>query len=144
MKVPLIACRLTKRADFADVTRAVAASLPYYQREGDGYVHCAREVTLHYDRRSGALTHTSVAFWCGGHGFLPPPGQPMRLGRGGRKPAMMVAEPSPGRVVCATCAGRGIGSGQHGIAKVGENFVKYRPRDPFIPSRRRIEQEIVR
>src|SRR5690606_1648789 len=103
--------------------------------EGDGYVHCAKTVTMHYDRSSGVLTHTSVAFWCGGHGFLYPNKQPPR--RGGRLPAVMVAEPDPSRVVCATCAGRSIGSGQQGTHKIGDSFVKYRPRRPFIPDRSR-------
>ena len=135
MKVPLIACKLTMRADMAPVTKAVSESLPYYQPEGEGYVHCARPVTMHYDRRSGALSHISVSFWCGGNNFLPAHG-PMKRKRGGRKPAIMVSEPSPGRVVCATCAGRAIGSGQLGSAKMGDTFIKYRPHRPFIASRR--------
>lgn len=135
MKVPLIACRTAKIPLFAPITKVVSESLPYYQREGDGYVHCARTVTMHYDRRNLALTHTSVEFWCGGHGFLYPTGKQSR--RGGRLPAVMLAEPSPGRVVCATCEGRAIGSGQFGNSKVGEHFVKYRPHRPFIGTRTR-------
>lgn len=135
-KVPLIACDLTKRKDMAGVTKAVSESLPYYEREGDGYVHCAKTITMHYCRSSGKLTHTSVDFWCGGHGFLYPGNKPP-MRRGGRLPAVMLSEPSPGRVVCATCAGRAVGSGQLGEHKVGENLVKYRPHRPFIASRRR-------
>lgn len=137
MKVPLTACRLTKRADFSSFTKAVSESLPYYQSEGDGYVHCVKEVTMHYDRDTAKLTHISVSFWCGGGGFLYPSSVSERVSRrGGRKPAAIVAEPSAGRVVCATCAGRAVGSGQHGNHKIGDNFVKFRPHKDFIATRR--------
>ncbi|MBN8262400.1 MAG: hypothetical protein J0L59_08755 [Xanthomonadales bacterium] len=138
MKVPLIACRLTERKDFADTTKAVSESLPYYEREGVGYVHCAKTVSMHYDLRTRKLTHISVGFWCGNHGFLYPGNKPP-CRRGGRLPAVMLAEPSPGRVVCATCAGRSIGSGQQGDARVGGHVAKYRPHRPFIPVRARLQ-----
>lgn len=122
-KIPLI--RERSGEWFRRSTRPISASLPFYEREGSGYVHRVRSAHMHYD--DGKHTHTSVTFWCGGHGFLYPGGK-----RGKNKsPAAAVSEPSPGRVVCATCEGRAIGSGQLGEHKIGPNFVKYRPHSPF-------------
>lgn len=108
----------------------IKRSLPFYERDGEGYVHRVRSGAHHYDRDTGSLRHTSFGFWCGLHGFILPAGK--RLGR--KMPARLVTEPTPGRVVCATCEARAIGSGQLGSAKIGRHFVKYKPHVDFFPA----------
>ena len=123
-KVPLV-CERTGDW-FRRFTKPVSSSLPFYEREGFGYVHRVRSSHLHYDD-NGRLTHTSVRFWCGSHGFLYPPGRKCRK----HAPAAMRSRPSDGRVVCAACEGKAIGSGQTGAGKIGRNFVKFKPHSPF-------------
>ena len=123
-KIPLI--RERRCEFFRRCTKAISSSLPFFEREGSGYVHHVRSACLHYDD-AGKITHTSVTFWCGSYGFLYPKGKQSR----NKAPASMVAEPTAGRLVCATCAGRAVGSGQLGEHKIGPNFVKYRPHSPF-------------
>lgn len=123
-KIPLIRER---RGDwFNHRTKALSASLPFFEREGSGYVHRVRSGHLHYDE-NGKHTHTSFSMWCGQNGFLYPAGKQNRK----RLPAAVVGKPSAGRSVCATCEGRAIGSGQLGKHKIGPSFVKYRPHSPF-------------
>lgn len=130
MKVQLLRER---RGDFyARSTKPVSASLPFFEREGWGYVHRVRSAHMHYDS-GGKWTHTSVKFWCGQHGFIHPTGA--RLPRG-QSIARMVLEPSPGRVVCATCQARAHGSGQVGTGKLGDEFVKFTPRADFFARRK--------
>lgn len=127
-KVQLIS---EKRGDwFARSTRPLKALLPFYQREGGGYVHRARSADMHYDD-DGTRTHTSVKFWCGTHGFLYPPGKQQKKHR----PAIMTASPDPCRVICATCEGRAHGAGQVGDGKLAGRFAKYRPHSEFFPAR---------
>ena len=108
-------------------TAKIKTMLPFYQREGNGYVHRVRHADSHYDGKTGLLRHTSVGFWCGSHGFIYP------AGKWNRKHAYAVvcSQPSLGRVVCATCEARAIGSGQVGSGKIGDHFVKFRPRSDF-------------
>jgi len=130
MKVPLIDER--RGEFFRRNTRPLKELLPFYERDGVGYVHRARSATMHY-RDDGVHTHTSVSFWCGAAGFLYPAGkQPKK-----HAPARMLNEPSPGRLVCATCQARAYGSGQVGNGRLGDEFVKYRPHTEFFPRGRR-------
>lgn len=101
--------------------------LPFYEREGTGYVHRARSASMHY--YEGAYTHTSVSFWCGAAGFLYAAGERPKK----HAPAAMAEKPTAGRVVCATCEARAHGAGQVGHGKLGGHFVKYRPHAEFFP-----------
>lgn len=114
-------------ADFGrDRIRAITATFPLYQRDGEGYVHRVRSGWMHYNR-DGLFTHTSIRFWCGANGFLYEAGKrPPK-----HAPASLVSQPQPGRVVCATCEGRAIGSGQIAGNKIGEHFVKFKPHVGF-------------
>lgn len=101
--------------------------LPFYERNGEGYVHRVRSGAHHYIRKDGRMSHSSYHFWCGATGFIYPAGKQNRK----KKPAMLVTEPTAGRVVCATCEARAIGSGQLSSAKIGGHFVKYKPHGDF-------------
>lgn len=105
----------------------IKATLPFYQREGEGYVHRVRSGWLHRDW-DGKFQHTSIHFWCGAYGFLYEPGKRPRK----HAAASLVTEPSPGRIVCATCEGRAIGSGQVASSKIGGHFVRFRPHVGFM------------
>lgn len=113
-------------------TKPISASLPFYEREGGGYVHRVRSAHLHYDE-NGTHTHTSVSFWCGAAGFLYPKGRQNKK----HAPAYMAESPSPGRVICATCQGRAHGAGQVGDGRLGNTFVRYKPHGDFFPARLR-------
>lgn len=134
MRVTLLRERI---ADFCkSVVKPIKSTFPFYEREGDGYVHRVRSGLMHYNWE-GEFTHTSITFWCGPSGFLYEPGKRPRK----HVPAALVAEPSPGRVVCATCEGRAIGAGQIPGNKIGDHFVKYKPHvgfmaDPATPGQR--------
>lgn len=134
MKVALLSCKLSRNPFIGSCVRPIAEMLPYYQREGDGYVHRVRSANMHYQRlhHGGAYTHTAATFWCGSYGFVYPDGKARRR----QKLGVLLAEPSPGRVVCATCEARAIGAGQDGQHKINGKFVKYRPHDAFIPRRK--------
>jgi hypothetical protein len=120
-------------------SKRVAKMLPFYEREGKGYVHRVRSATHHYDYDTGELRHTSVSFWCGLGGFLDPAG---REGKTRRNPAKVCSTPSPGRVVCATCEGRAIGAGQVEGNKIGDHFVKFRPHAEFMNLTRPCKGEV--
>jgi hypothetical protein len=127
-KIPLI--RERHSAFYRETTKPLTSTLPFYERDGGGYVHRVRSGDMHYFRDTGKLTHTTVQFWCGaGYASIYPASkQPKRKGR---VPGRLVREPSLGRVVCATCEGRAIGSGQLGEHKIGPHSVKYKPHSPF-------------
>lgn len=109
----------------------IKKSLPFYERIGEGYVHRVRSAAHHYTSKDGSMTHTSYHFWCGAVGFLYPAGKQNRK----KKPAVLTAELTAGRVLCATCEARAIGAGQLGLEKIGEHFVKYRPHADFFAIR---------
>lgn len=118
---------------FHECARPLTSTLPYYEPDNGGYVHAVRAAHMHFDRKTGAYTHTSYGFWCGGGGFTyPAPKQKQR--RGGRGIGRICAEPSAGRVICATCAGRAIGSGQHAEMNhhINGKIVKFSPRHGFM------------
>lgn len=105
----------------------LTSSLPFFQRDGDGYVHRVRSSRLHLSPKTGEHTHTSVTFWCGQLGFLYPEGK----WNPKHKKASVLAEPSPWRLVCATCEGRAIGAGQVDSHKIGGRIVKFKPHVEF-------------
>lgn len=113
-------------------TAALSSSLPFWQTANGGYVHMVRAAHVHYDDQ-GRIRHTSYTFWCSGTGFLLPHGKTFSR-RGSRGPGELRAEPSPGRVVCATCIGRAIGSGQHQghRNRIDGLPVKFTPRHGFM------------
>lgn len=102
--------------------KSLVSSLPFYERDGDGYVHIVRSGSMHY--RNGRFSHTSISFWCGQSGFLEP--------AKGRKPARLLEAPSPGREVCATCIGRSLGAGQSGNPNINGQAVRFTPRAKFM------------
>lgn len=112
-------------------TRPVKQLLPFYERDGAGYVHRARSCHMHYDD-DGTHTHTSVKFWCGACGFLYPKGKQNRK----HLSARMTDTVSAGRVVCATCEGRAHGAGQVGDGRIAGRFAKYSPHREFFPVRK--------
>lgn len=119
---------------FERTTTELRASLPYWQPDNGGYVHMVRSARIHHgDDNKAGLRYTTYKFWCGGGGFLYPPSVPVNR-RGGRGIGMLLAEPSPGRVVCATCIGRAIGSGQHPEHRnrIEGLPVKFTPRHGFL------------
>lgn len=117
-----------KTSDFGkEFLIPVKSSLPFYQREGEGYVHRIRSSHKHLDPKTRQHSHTSFKFWCGAHGFTYPRGKQNRK----HAPAQVLEEPSPWRVVCATCEARAIGSGQLGKRKIGKRFVRFKPHVDF-------------
>lgn len=104
---------------FKGRVRHVTSTLPFYEREDGGYVHRLRSAWMHYDD-DGKYRHTSYHFWCGQLGSTSK-----------KKKGRLTDEPSSGRVVCATCQARAHGSGQVGTGKLGDEFVRFRPRPPF-------------
>jgi len=109
-----------RRSNHKRITR----SLPFFERDGHGYVHVIRSGSMIYDD-DGNLRHTALHFWCGGHGFMHPDGKPRR----NQKPYRVLASLSAGRTVCATCMGRAIGAGQLPAANVKRPPAKFQPRE---------------
>jgi hypothetical protein len=129
-KVQLL--REKKPAWRAHQCRPLQSSLPFYERDGAGYVHRVRSAKLHYDD-DGTHTHTSVQFWCGANGFLYPSGTQNPKHR----PAVLTAQPTAGRAICATCQGRAIGAGQVGSHKSRGVMTRFKPHvEFFAPARR--------
>lgn len=123
MKVALIDER---RPEFyRQSTVPLQAALPFYQRDGEGYVHRVRSGHLHY--HAGEHTHTSIHFWCGATGFIYPAGKQARKHR----PAIITATPNPSRAICATCEGRAVGSGQVPGRAADGRVTSYRPHVGF-------------
>jgi hypothetical protein len=123
MKVPLFPLRRhsdPKQFGFEKML-VLKESLPFYEREGAGYVHRVRDVTVHYkgEKSQSKISHVSVQFWCGACGFTGP--------KRGRSAAAIVETPSNNRPVCATCEGRAIGSGQLGSREIAGREVSFRP-----------------
>lgn len=89
-------------------------SLPFVESGQGTYTHRVRDLTL-YD--FGDRSHFAAGCWCG-----------MSLCLGGRRQRRLVATPSEGYVVCATCEGRAIGAGQLGARVIAGKEVCYSPR----------------
>lgn len=88
-------------------------ALPFVESARGRYAHRVREVTLH---NLGGKAHIAVGCWCGMVLFISP-----------RKHGRLVAEPEPGRPICATCEGRAIGSGQLGAREIAGREVMFQP-----------------
>jgi hypothetical protein len=54
-----------------------------------------------------------------------------------QKRAVLVENPSLGRVVCATCQGRAFGAGQLGSHKVNGQMSRFKPHGEFFPLMRK-------
>lgn len=90
-------------------------SLPFVESARGTYTHRVRYVELH---NLGAhwKPHLAAGCWCG-----------MTVLISERKPGRLVEAPSDGYVVCATCEGRAIGSGQLGSRVIAEREVMFQP-----------------
>ena len=93
--------------------KSILSALPFFKSTQGEYFHRLRSGTNHWD--TGKLRHTSVHFWCGSSGFLGAKGK-------------LYARIPDGSVICATCEGRAIGSGQIDSGLINERPVKFSPR----------------
>lgn len=97
-------------------TKSVMRSLPFFKSRNSNskYFHRVRSAENHW--WDGKLSHTSVAFWCGGGGFL---------GESGR----LHGEITEGGVLCAVCEGKAIGAGLDGARVINGRAVMFKPRE---------------
>lgn len=93
---------------------AAKRSLPFAESLQGEYTHRVRHVTLHNSLKTA---HLSVICWCG-----------MSLIVSARKKGQLVAQPSEGRPLCATCEGRVIGAALIGEPEIDGRQVMYQPR----------------
>ena len=114
----LIALEVTKERGWRSpnvMSVGVKKSLPYAESSGGEYTHRVRSARLH--NMTGYEPHTSISCWCG-----------MSLLVGKRHKGGFVAEPTPGRPMCATCEGRAIGAGVDGSHKINGRMARFQPR----------------
>lgn len=102
----------------------ISSALPFYQPEGCGYVHRVRSGVMIFRGPvgDGSFSHAAYNLWCGATALI---GKSLR---GNRRSAELVAEPSPARVICATCEARAIGAGQVGSPFIAGRPVRFSPR----------------
>lgn len=93
---------------------SVKKSLPFVESIRGVYTHRVRHVTVYTGE---GKSHMAITCWCG-----------MSICISSRKPNRLVAEPSNGRKVCATCEGRVVGAGAAGLQEINGRQVKYTPR----------------
>jgi len=98
--------------------------LPFAQSKPGRYVHRVRSATIHH-LRTGEYSHTSFTAWCGGIVFND---EQTKAGWRPSHKGKLFAEPPVNEIVCATCEGRAIGSGQAGAPVICGRPVKYSPR----------------
>lgn len=94
------------------VIRAKEA-LPFVESQYGRYAHRVRYVELHL---SLGEPHMAAGCWCG---------QTIHISK--RKNGRLIQAPSDGYVVCATCEGRAIGSGQLGARVIAGREVMFQP-----------------
>lgn len=90
--------------------------VPYFRSGFGNYTHRIRSGQHHY--LDGEYRHTTFKLWCGQLGFMCKD----------RPQSKLLQEPNAGDMVCATCEGRAIGSGQSGTHEICGHFVKFSPR----------------
>lgn len=96
----------------------VRRSLPFAESRAGRYCHRVRSMILHNSGHPTILrAHFSIRCWCG-----------MCLCIGGRNLTKLLAEPSDGTPICATCEGRAIGAGQLGAREIAGRPVMFSPR----------------
>lgn len=88
-------------------------SLPFVESHMGRYTHRVRYVELHTCQKE---SHLAAGCWCG-----------MTVLISKRKPGRIISAPSDGFIVCATCEGRAIGSGQLGARVIAGREVMFRP-----------------
>lgn len=100
---------------YAERTKSISYMLPFYKSSltTAKYVHRVRSANSHW--HNGKLSHISIHFWCGNIGYID--------GRG-----RLYAEVQNGEILCATCEGRAIGSGQDGARIINGREVMYSPK----------------
>ena len=95
------------------VTKQAKRALPFYKSRRGVYVHRVRSMKQFW--RDGKFHHASVQFWCGNCGHL------------GEQGYLMSSVPED-EVLCATCEGRAIGSGEDGARVINGRPVMFSPR----------------
>ncbi len=95
----------------------IKRSLPYFRSAFGEYVHRIRSGQIYF--WDGEYSHTALHLWCGMSGLL-------SLKRHSKN--RIIESPSPHDVVCATCEGRAIGSGQTGSRTIADQMVRFSPR----------------
>lgn len=99
----------------ADQVIRAREALPFAESARGRYTHRVRYVELHM--LGGRFeSHFAAGCWCG---------QTVLISK--RKPGRLVEAPTDGYVVCATCEGRAIGSGQLGARVIAGREVMYQP-----------------
>lgn len=98
-------------------TIPILKSLPFFRTHSGVYLHRVRSGRIYM--REGQASHTAVKFWCGQTGFFSAKKHPR---------AQFFADVPDGEVICATCEGRAIGSGQLGSHQINGRIVKFSPR----------------
>lgn len=88
-------------------------SLPFAESANGQYTHRVRYVELHLPEGQGK-SHFVASCWCG-----------QSVAERRKTPGRLVEVPT--RVVCATCEGRAIGSGQLGSRVLAGREVMFRP-----------------
>ncbi len=100
--------RFNKRIGFI----FLKSSLPFYQSKNGTYVHRVRSGEI--ATWDGKITHACYSLWCGMTGSS---------GKG-----RLTSTPMVNDIVCATCEGRAIGSGQLGSPIIAGRVVRFSPR----------------
>lgn len=117
MKVPLVVpVRRDAKHFYA------SSSLPFVESGSGRYTHRVRSVELILSLVPQWKPHTAVRCWCGMTILL----SDKRCHAASR----IVSDPS--RLLCATCEGRAIGSGQLGAAEISGRKVQFSPRGRFM------------
>lgn len=89
---------------------------PFFKSGQGGYTHRIRSGKNYY--RNENYSHTGLTLWCGMTGLI---------GKT-HKNSKLLLEPSLDSIMCATCEGRAIGSGQLGSHEILGRLVKFQPR----------------
>lgn len=108
--------RLNMRVDLSAGRVRIKQSLPYAESDAGHYTHRVRSAAIY---TMLGKQHMGIRCWCG-----------MSLLISERKKGKLVAEPSIGRPICATCEGRAIGAGTDADHKINGRIVRYAPRTP--------------
>lgn len=99
----------------------IPRALPFVESIVGEYTHRVRSAQSFTKISSSAFwregeIHVAAKCWCG-----------MTMLLSARKKTRFVAEPSPGRPICATCEGRAIGAGMLGTPEIAGRPVKFSP-----------------
>lgn len=99
----------------------IPRALPFVEASCGRYTHRVRsaqsftKIDSSVFWRAGEI-HVAASCWCG-----------MTILLSAKRKSQFVAEPSPGRPICATCEGRAIGAGMLGAPIIAGRPVKFSP-----------------